>query len=32
MSTPTAIECDEFLAHAPAAVWKALTQPDMMAR
>jgi uncharacterized protein YndB with AHSA1/START domain len=31
MSTPT-IECDEFLAHPPAAVWKALTQPDLMER
>jgi uncharacterized protein YndB with AHSA1/START domain len=32
MSTLTAVECDEFLAHPPAAVWKALTQPDLMAR
>lgn len=31
MSTPT-IEYDEFLAHPPAAVWKALTQPDLMER
>ena len=27
-----AIECDEFLAHPPAAVWKALTDPDLMQR
>jgi len=32
MSTPTAVECDEFLPHPPAAVWKALTQPELMAR
>jgi uncharacterized protein YndB with AHSA1/START domain len=32
MSTLTAIECDEFLAHPPEAVWKALTEKDLMAR
>lgn len=26
------IECDEFLAHPPSAVWKALTDPDLMQR
>jgi uncharacterized protein YndB with AHSA1/START domain len=27
-----AIECDEFIGHPPAAVWKALTDPDLMER
>ena len=26
------IECDQFLAHPPAAVWKALTDPELHAR
>lgn len=29
---PTAIRCDQFIAHPPAAVWKALTDPDLHAR
>ncbi|NUT05163.1 MAG: SRPBCC domain-containing protein [Hamadaea sp.] len=27
-----AIECDEFLPHPPAAVWRALTEPELFAR
>lgn len=26
------IECDEFIGHAPAVVWKALTDPELMER
>jgi uncharacterized protein YndB with AHSA1/START domain len=26
------IECDEFLPHPPAVVWRALTDPELMAR
>jgi uncharacterized protein YndB with AHSA1/START domain len=26
------IECDEFFAHPPAAVWRALTDPEVLAR
>ncbi|MFJ8104314.1 SRPBCC domain-containing protein [Streptomyces sp. NPDC096132] len=29
---PSAIHCDQFLPHPPAAVWKALTDPDLHAR
>jgi len=29
---PTEIRCDQFIAHPPAAVWKALTDPDLHAR
>lgn len=35
MSTPTepnVIRCDQFIAHAPAKVWKALTDPELHAR
>lgn len=28
----TVIECDQFLPHPPAAVWKALTDPELHAR
>ena len=28
----TAIHVDEFLGHPPAAVWRALTEPDLLAR
>jgi uncharacterized protein YndB with AHSA1/START domain len=28
----SSIECDEFIARPPAAVWRALTEPDLMAR
>ncbi|MGN6129129.1 MAG: SRPBCC family protein [Nocardioidaceae bacterium] len=31
MSTAT-IECDEFVPHPPAAVWRALTEPALLAR
>ncbi|MGO4492322.1 SRPBCC domain-containing protein [Arthrobacter sp. 2YAF22_2] len=32
MSQPlTAIELDEFLPHPPAKVWRALTEPDLIA-
>ncbi|MGI5271054.1 SRPBCC family protein [Nonomuraea sp. CA-218870] len=29
---PTAIRLDEFLAHPPAKVWRALTEPELVAR
>lgn len=32
MSDTPAIHCDQFLPHPPAAVWKALTDPDLHAR
>ncbi|WP_405923375.1 SRPBCC domain-containing protein [Streptomyces sp. NBC_00035] len=34
MSTtdPAAINCEQFIAHPPAAVWRALTDPDLHAR
>jgi uncharacterized protein YndB with AHSA1/START domain len=28
----SSIECDEFIARPPAAVWRALTEPDLMGR
>jgi uncharacterized protein YndB with AHSA1/START domain len=30
--TSSVIECDQYLAHPPAAVWKALTDPELHAR
>jgi uncharacterized protein YndB with AHSA1/START domain len=30
--TPSEINCDEYLSHPPAAVWKALTDPELAAR
>lgn len=32
MTESNAINCDKFLRHTPAAVWKALTDPDLHAR
>ena len=32
MSDPSTIRCDQFLAHPPATVWKALTDPVLHAR
>ncbi|MFJ9028203.1 SRPBCC domain-containing protein [Streptomyces sp. NPDC102274] len=34
MSTtdPKVIRCDQFIAHPPAAVWRALTDPELHAR
>ncbi|MFJ9361168.1 SRPBCC family protein [Streptomyces mirabilis] len=29
---PTVINCEQFIAHPPAAVWKALTDPELHAR
>lgn len=29
---PTALRLDQFLAHPPAKVWRALTEPDLLAR
>lgn len=29
---PTVIRCDQFIAHSPSAVWRALTDPDLHAR
>ncbi|MFI9011507.1 SRPBCC domain-containing protein [Actinosynnema sp. NPDC053489] len=29
---PTAVRVDQFLAHPPAKVWRALTEPDLIAR
>jgi uncharacterized protein YndB with AHSA1/START domain len=31
-TTSDAIECDEFLPHPPAAVWRAMTEPALIAR
>jgi uncharacterized protein YndB with AHSA1/START domain len=31
-SDPAVITCDQFLPHPPAAVWKALTDPELHAR
>ncbi|GAB1694330.1 SRPBCC family protein [Krasilnikovia sp. M28-CT-15] len=28
----TSIECDQFIARPPAAVWRALTEPELLAR
>jgi uncharacterized protein YndB with AHSA1/START domain len=28
----TSIECDQFIGRPPAAVWRALTEPDLLAR
>jgi len=30
--TSSEIQCDQYLAHSPAVVWKALTEPDLLAR
>ena len=30
-ATLTAIELDEFLPHPPSKVWRALTEPDLIA-
>ena len=32
MTDPNVIRCDQFLAHPPAAVWRALTDPRLHAR
>ena len=32
MSELAVIECDEFLPHSPAVVWRALTDPEVQAR
>ncbi len=32
MADPRAVRVDEFLAHPPARVWRALTDPDLLAR
>ncbi|MFU8853255.1 SRPBCC family protein [Micromonospora sp. SL1-18] len=32
MSEPTSIAVDQFLAHPPAKVWRALTDSDLLAR
>ncbi len=32
MTSTAAIECDEFFPHPPAAVWRALTEPALLAR
>jgi uncharacterized protein YndB with AHSA1/START domain len=29
---PTAIRCEQFIAHPPAVVWRALTDPELHAR
>ncbi|MFF0289502.1 SRPBCC domain-containing protein [Streptomyces sp. NPDC005262] len=29
---PSVIHCDQFIAHPPAAVWRALTDPELHAR
>ncbi|MFD0277451.1 SRPBCC domain-containing protein [Kitasatospora sp. NPDC127111] len=29
---PTTIRCDQFIAHPPSAVWRALTDPDLHAK
>jgi uncharacterized protein YndB with AHSA1/START domain len=31
MAESAVIRCEQFLAHSPAAVWKALTDPDLLA-
>lgn len=30
--TNDTIECDEYVAHPPAAVWRALTEPELLAQ
>lgn len=32
MTDTTVITCDQFIAHPPAEVWRALTEPDLLAR
>jgi uncharacterized protein YndB with AHSA1/START domain len=32
MSEQAVITCDQFFAHPPQAVWRALTEPDLLAR
>ncbi len=32
MTEPTTIKVDQYLAHPPARVWRALTDPDLLAR
>ncbi|MBV1849312.1 SRPBCC family protein [Catellatospora tritici] len=32
MTEPAVIHCDQFLAHPPAKVWRALTEPELHAR
>ncbi|MFJ8195532.1 SRPBCC domain-containing protein [Streptomyces sp. NPDC096152] len=32
MTQPDTITCEKFLTHSPAAVWRALTDPDLHAR
>lgn len=32
MTEENAITCDQFIAHPPAAVWRALTEPELLAR
>jgi uncharacterized protein YndB with AHSA1/START domain len=32
MTEPAVIRCDQFLPHRPAAVWKALTDPELHAK
>jgi uncharacterized protein YndB with AHSA1/START domain len=32
VADPITINVDEFLAHPPARVWAALTEPDLLAR
>ncbi|MFD9127431.1 SRPBCC domain-containing protein [Kitasatospora sp. NPDC059571] len=32
MTEPDTIRCDRFLPHPPAAVWRALTDPELQAR
>ena len=30
--TPQSIQCEQFIPHPPAAVWRALTEPEVLAR
>lgn len=32
MTQTSAVTCDQFIAHPPEAVWRALTDPDLLAR
>jgi uncharacterized protein YndB with AHSA1/START domain len=32
MTQTSAISCDQFIAHTPEEVWRALTDPDLLAR